>query len=78
MDPTGERLFAPLEEEIREGDKKLRPPDHSQKSQRLLVVPMAQLVFYSTPVPLDRSIPKIVFGLYSMITDEKILIFQKD
>ena len=26
---------------------------------------------------LERSIPKIVFGLYSMINEEKILIFQK-
>ena len=26
---------------------------------------------------LERSIPKIVYGLYSMMTDEKILIFSK-
>jgi hypothetical protein len=31
----------------------------------------------ATGLTLERSIPKIVFGLYSIMKDEKILIFQK-
>ena len=31
----------------------------------------------SAGLQLDRTIPKIVYGLYSMMTDEKILIFRK-
>jgi hypothetical protein len=31
----------------------------------------------STGLRLERSIPKIVFGLYNVMQDERILIFRK-